>query len=296
LDTIEERFKNSLIETGRLAAEWTVKEEDRLLESLRLVAYSTGMAEATAAGDAEQLRAIVLPLALNSGIEAVEILDLNAMSLLSLRHPEDSALEEYAASRGETIFRDWTFVQIVLARQVDEIGDKYAGVIQAPWGEFLYVSGPVLDEAGKLVGVVLIGERLSTMTSELRQATLAQTTVYAFDGTPLATTFLEAADPLAAEYVTASWRAAGNQSYLNHSTNIDYSEILTSLKPVMLTSPSVLLPQTFLVSPARLPGPDLRPGHVVHLAGDRCGPAGGQLHHQTAAAGGRPLPKWPRAT
>jgi HD-GYP domain-containing protein (c-di-GMP phosphodiesterase class II) len=257
LDTIEERFKNSLIETGRLAAEWTVKEEDRLLESLRLVAYSTGMAEATAAGDAEQLRAIVLPLALNSGIEAVEILDLNAMSLLSLRHPEDSALEEYAASRGETIFRDWTFVQIVLARQVDEIGDKYAGVVQAPWGEFLYVSGPVLDEAGKLVGVVLIGERLSTMTSELRQATLAQTTVYTFDGIPLATTFLEAADPLAAEYVTGILAQQDNQSYLRNlrSTNIDYSEILTSLEARGGLDVAIIgssLPQTFLVEPSQI--------------------------------------------
>jgi len=35
LDTVEERFTNQLIESGRLSAEWMGKEEDRLLESLR---------------------------------------------------------------------------------------------------------------------------------------------------------------------------------------------------------------------------------------------------------------------
>jgi adenylate cyclase len=257
LDTIEERFQNSLIETGRLAAEWTVKEEDRLLASLRQVAYTTGVAEAAAAGDAEQLRAIVLPPVINSGLEAVEVLDLNAVSLLSLRHPENSALEEYQASRGEREFQEWPFVQLVLARQVDDIGDKYAGVVQAPWGDFFYVSGPILDEDGDLVGVALVGKRLDSITQELRQATLGQTTVYGFDGQPLSTTFLEAADPLAAEYVSGILAQQDSNSYLRNLriTNIDYTEILTSLEARGGQDVAIIgssLPQTFLVQPSQV--------------------------------------------
>jgi adenylate cyclase len=257
LDTIEERFKNSLIETGRLAAEWTVKEEDNLLELFRLVAYSDGVAEAIAVGDAEQLRAIVLPVAINSGIEAVEVLNLNAVSVLSLRHPEDGAVEEYTASRGEAAFQEWPFVQLVLARTVDEIGDKYAGVAQAPWGDFFYVSGPVKNAEGELVGVLLIGERLSSMTRELRASTLAQTTIYGFDGAPLATSFLEVGDPLAAEYVRGILDAQDSQSYLRslRVTNIDYSEILTSLEARGGLDVAIIgssLPQTFLVQPSQV--------------------------------------------
>ena len=46
LDSIEERFANQLIETGRLGAEWIVKEEDNQLELLRSIAHTQGVAEA----------------------------------------------------------------------------------------------------------------------------------------------------------------------------------------------------------------------------------------------------------
>ena len=43
LDTIEERFTNQLIEVGKLTNDWMVQEEDRLLETLRLVAHTRGV-------------------------------------------------------------------------------------------------------------------------------------------------------------------------------------------------------------------------------------------------------------
>lgn len=86
LDTVEERFTNQLIETGKLASDWTVNEEGRLLETLRLISYTNGVPQAVASGDAEQIRKIILPLAVNYQEEAIEILDLQGTSLLSLHH------------------------------------------------------------------------------------------------------------------------------------------------------------------------------------------------------------------
>lgn len=256
LETIEERFTNQLIETGRLGAEWMVKEEDQLLESLRMVAYTEGLATATVASDAEQLRSIALPLAINAGIDAVEILDLRGASILSLRQQADGRLEDYYSTRGDTIFQEWPFVQIILARQVDEIGDKYAGVAHAPWGDYFYVSGPILDEQEQLVGVVLIGETLSRMTRQLREATLAQSTIYGFDGLPLATTFLEDSGSLSEDLVTGIL-SRQHESFLRNLriTDIDYSEILTSMEARGGLDVAIIgtsLPQTFLVQPSQV--------------------------------------------
>ena len=43
-DSLEERYTNQLIEAGKLSSEWMVREEDRLLGTLRLLSFSDGIA------------------------------------------------------------------------------------------------------------------------------------------------------------------------------------------------------------------------------------------------------------
>src|SRR5690606_38622253 len=103
------------------------------------------------------------PIALNDGQDAVEILDLTGASVLSLRRQLDGAVEDYAFSRGDILYREWDFVRVVLSGAVDEQGDKYAGVVRTSWGDYFYVSGPILDEQGELAGVVLVGTATRTL-------------------------------------------------------------------------------------------------------------------------------------
>ena len=255
LDTIEERFANQLIETGRLGAEWMVKEEDNQLELLRSIAHTQGVAEAVSAGDAEALRQITLPIAVNGGIEAMEILDPEGVSLLSLRLQADGDFEDYTASRGESLFQDWGFVQQVLDLNVDELGDKYAGIVTAPWGNFFYVSGPIQSPGGEFEGVVLVGKSLESITNELRQATLAQATIYDLQGKPLATTYVEDVDSLSQELVAGVIQRQSEESYLRDLTvaNIDYTEIIGALEARGGSDMAVIgtsLSQTFLVQPS----------------------------------------------
>jgi adenylate cyclase len=128
-DTIEERFTNQLLETGKIAAEWIVKEEDKLLETLRLVAHTHGTADAIKNRNAEALREIAFPVLLNASIDALEIVDETGVSILSLRHREGGLLEEYDVSRGDGSFQNWEIVNQILQQQVDSYGDKKFCVI-----------------------------------------------------------------------------------------------------------------------------------------------------------------------
>jgi adenylate cyclase len=126
IDSAQERYLNQLVATGKQATDWMVNEEDRLLVTLRLVANSQGVAEAIQSGDSEQLRSITLPLALNAEEEALEILDLSGISLLSIRQQPGSPVGNYIFTRGDPFFQSMDYIQAVLTGTVVSAGDKFA--------------------------------------------------------------------------------------------------------------------------------------------------------------------------
>jgi adenylate cyclase len=74
-DSLEERFTNQLIESGKLSAEWMVREEERLIKTMRLVSNSTGVSEAIQERQVEKLRDLTFGIVISNQEEAVEILD-----------------------------------------------------------------------------------------------------------------------------------------------------------------------------------------------------------------------------
>ena len=186
LESVQDRFARQLSEAGVLTADSMVAEERKLLETLRYVANTQGVPDAVVAGESELLRDIALPIAVNKQEEAVEILDLRGVSLLSLRHLAQGGLGDYEVKRGEADFGQWDFVQKVLGQTVDDQGDKYAGLARAPWGDYFYVAGPIKDQSNQLVGVILVGKSLPTLARQMRQETLAHITLYDSAGQLLA--------------------------------------------------------------------------------------------------------------
>lgn len=192
LESVQDRFLNQLIATGKQSAAWMVREEDRMLSTLRLIANMQGIAEAAQAGDAQALRRLVLPLAVNAGEEAVEILNVDGLGVLSMRR--DPGAPEFTYTQGDARFTTLPFVRQVLARNMDDQGDKFAGTASLPGGEVFYVSGPILDANGELAGVVLVGKSLASIAREMHAETLGEITLYTAGGQPLASTLVSGLD------------------------------------------------------------------------------------------------------
>jgi len=195
LDAIEERFTNDLIEAGKLTSAWLVEEEVQRLETLRLLTFTDGLSEAMQNEDAEMLRQLTLGLAINSMEEAVDILNPQGISIVSLHHIPGGEREEYEFSSGLQIFAEEEFVRQVLNQQADELGDKFAGLVNLPEGTYLYIAGPVYNERRELVGAVLVGRSLDEIVQETRnnllgeQNTFSHISIYAPSGQPLASTY-----------------------------------------------------------------------------------------------------------
>lgn len=225
-DSIEERFLNQLIDVGKLANEWMVREEDRMLGTLRFVANTESLPQAVTARDAETLRQLVYPILLNAGEEEAQILDAQGLALLSLQHRAGETAEAYDFSQGSVEFSTLPFVQAVLAGQIDETGDKYAGVATTLAGTKFYISGPIYDAERQVVGVVLIGKSTDQIVRDIRQELLAQVTLYDLSGQILGTTFLDSPQ-LTPEDLSALQTPGETSSLLRslQSADVSYREI-----------------------------------------------------------------------
>lgn len=232
-DTADERFKNQLIETGKIASEITVAQESQNLETLRLIANAEGVAEALVAGNAEQLRTLTIGITVNSRTEAVEFVHTGGQHVLSMRHIEGGNVEEYEFSQGgDATIASWDFVQRTMSEAQDVQGNKYAGVVDTAWGDYLYVCGPIYTSNGELAGLVLIGRSVKSIAAEIRQQTLAQISIYAFSGDIYYSSLI---NPQSLPAETVNYVIENqDESSLNRqlgarslfSSNVDYEEIL----------------------------------------------------------------------
>ncbi len=220
-DSVNDRFRRQLVDAATLTNDWLVREENRLLGTLRAIANTQGLATALATGDAESARRLALPIAVNAQESAVELLSAQGVSVVALRRT-GGTIGDYAATQGDDVYRAWPFVQHVLAGRADAEGDKFAGWVEAPWGRYFYVAGPAFTADGRLTGVVLVGEPLSDFARRVRAETLAHLSFYADDGTLLASTLMTDAVTAPAETIPDS----GLIRTLNVTSGA-YSEALT---------------------------------------------------------------------
>ncbi len=186
--SVVERFNNQLLEASRVAGDGIVRQERTHLEDLRLMAFTEGVPEALVAHDAQALKDLLFPLALNNDIQAVTVIDLNGSEVITLaKHPVSG---EYITSEAGD-FSQFGIVAEILANQQDGLGDKYAGLLVTSFGPYLFTSAPVRDSDGQLLGVMLAGTRLESLLAEVKSQSLADAVLLDKDGKLVATTFVE---------------------------------------------------------------------------------------------------------
>ncbi len=230
LESLRDRFLIQLIDTGSLTADWMVQEENRLLETLRLIANSEGVPDALLAGDVERLQTIALPVAVNSQEEAIEILNASGEIMLSLHHRPGGTVEDYTVVQGDPQLAQQVFIRQVLYGRVDDQGDKFAGLARLQRGDYFYIAGPIYDTEGRLVGAVAVGESLSKMVQSIRRDTLAHVSIYSMDGNPIISTIFmeENSRPLPVEIVAKILKSQDSESPVREMSisNTNFSEIL----------------------------------------------------------------------
>jgi len=249
LGSLEERFTNQLIETRKLASELMVREEDRLLSTLRLLSHIQGIADTIPSADENKILDLVYPITFNAEEDAVLVLDNHGEVITTILKSEETG--EYLFPEISGALTNLPFVAKVVNQEVDAKGDKYSGLSYADWGIYFFVSGPVKDQDGNLVGIILVGKTLKGIVDKIREETLAQATIYDTSFNPISSTFLEFPPQPLFDSSKVS-ETQDQQSLMRdfESSNISYTELLGPWEArggedigIMGTA----LPKTFLV-------------------------------------------------
>lgn len=254
IDSLEERFTNQLIETRKLASELMVREEDRLLGTLRLLTHTEGVAQAMSAADEWRLHELIYPITFNAEEDVVLVLNEHGEILTSIVLSEASGKYQFSSIQAD--MSSLPFVSRVVDQVVDERGDKYAGISFADWGNYFFVSGPVREADGRFTGAILVGKSLEFLVQKIREETLSQATVYDPDFGPVISTFFEL--PSAPEIESETVLETKDTHSLIRDFDIGgiaYTEVLSAWEVRGGEDIGILgtaLPKTFLVRTSRI--------------------------------------------
>jgi len=248
--SVRERFYNQMYEASRVAADGIVRTEDEHLINLRLMAFSEGVAEAYSNRDAESLQEILWPLLINNEIEALSAVDLEGKEILTFAL--DHSANRYNVFNS-TDFSDFEIVSRILNNEPDDLGDKFAGLVNTRFGPYLYTSAPVRDDMNRLVGVIMTGTQLESLLVQLKSQALADVILLDDSGAVLASTFVNDDDlhemlELNPELIP-SGEEVYNKSFTVDETDRSYQAIYTPvvIRQMNMGVMGVALPNNYIV-------------------------------------------------
>jgi adenylate cyclase len=261
---LQERFNARLVDGFATASDSVFQAETAQLTAVRAIARTSGVAAAVAARDADALDALIRPIAVNSHLALVHVVGASGELIYGLRAASDGYV---AAETAE--FAAWDPARRVLAGESDNLGDKFAGVVEAPWGIAMYTAGPVKD-GEQIAGAVLVGAPLTDLLPQMTGDSLASATVFRPDGRAALTTFGgEPALPDLTPATLAALNAEGTRRLQNRLLDIGSREYNEAVGPLLLRGqPSgwavgVALPRSLLAQNAQFSPAQIAAGFAV---------------------------------
>ncbi len=186
--SFKERFGNQLVEASRVTADGIVRKERKHLEDLRLLTFMEGVSTAIENRDHGSLQATFEGIAVNNNIDVIAAIDTRGRGIITLTYDPDAGATEFFVGEDYSSFGP---IQSVLSDQYDEVGDKFAGILDTQLGKFLFTSAPVRNTDEKLVGALLIGTKIDTLLDDLKLQALADILILNPEGTLVTTTLVE---------------------------------------------------------------------------------------------------------
>ena len=184
-NTIQERLNNQLLEAGRVVSDSFVRQEVRHVETARIIAYTSGLADALSSEDRETALALVKPVFAGLGVENLILISPQGHELVHLVLDEKGKLQLVEQDTGAAAS---PIVAPFLTNKNPEDAPRRAlGVNLVNDGTYYYTSIPVsLD--GKFSGVVVVGTSIRNILPFLKSTALADVIIYGGDGQAIGTT------------------------------------------------------------------------------------------------------------
>jgi signal transduction histidine kinase len=184
-NTLNERLANQLLEAGRVVSDDLVRQELKHVETARIIAYTSGLAEAMERDDREMVASLAIPVADGLGVENLILIDTNGQEIIHLLKDANGKLQlvgQYTGAANSPI------VQPLLAQDDPESPPRRGMGTNLVNGHYYYYTALPIPLNDKLAGVVLIGTSLDTILPYLKSTSLADIIIYGDRGQAIGTT------------------------------------------------------------------------------------------------------------
>ncbi len=187
--SLQERFNNQLLDSARAASNSIGDIEREQLGVLRSMVFTEGVPDAILTGDSGRLVEWLQPIAANARVDDVIVFDQSGQSLLNMTR-ENGPPFDYVTGGTPPDIQNWAGAQHALQVSEDALGDKYVDVIEAPDGYLFFITSPVKDVDGQIVGGISLGMKIQRLAQLASEQSLSAVALYYYDGTVLGNTFL----------------------------------------------------------------------------------------------------------
>lgn len=184
-DSLQERLTNQLLEAGRVVSDDFARQEISHIDAARIVAYTTGLAEALEAGDRVALENLAKPLAGGLDIETLSIVDIQGVeNFYGVELADGQFITPGPGSGLESL----PIVKSLLLAGDAQAAPRRALVYSAVLKKFYYFSALPITLENRMAGVVLVGTSFETIMPYLKSTALADVILYDESGKAIATT------------------------------------------------------------------------------------------------------------
>jgi signal transduction histidine kinase len=184
-NTIQERLTNQLLEAGRVVSDSFVRQEVRHVETARIIAYTSGLADALAGEDRETALTLAEPIFAGLGIENLILISAQGNELVHLILDENGELQR--VEQDTDAANSMIVAPFLTNRNPEDPPRRALGVNLVNDRTYYYTSIPVSSD-GKFSGVVVVGTSIRNILPFLKSTALADIIIYGGDGQAIGTT------------------------------------------------------------------------------------------------------------
>jgi PAS domain S-box-containing protein len=187
--SIEERFRNQLLDAGGVVSEEIVDRENVRLEVERAIVNTIGVPQAVVDRDFQTLENLVFPIAANEKlVDNIILLDSQGKEILTVTRPPNNPnapIQIESETSGDYFL--WPVVAAVLTDPEGDLKDVQLARDKNN-RDIIFTVGPIKDNTGT-VGAALVGNYLEEEIADLSALALADITLFDSQGNVMASTF-----------------------------------------------------------------------------------------------------------
>ncbi len=184
-NTLSERLTNQLLEAGRVVSDNFVRQEVAHVETARIVAYTTGLAQALKNEDRETVLALVEPVAGGLGVENLILITPRGTELVHLIQDENGDLQKVQENTGAAAS---PIVSPYLKNKNEAEPPRRALGVNLVNDQYYYYTAIPVPLGSQFAGVVVIGSSIDNILPFLKSTSLADIIIYGGNGHAIGTT------------------------------------------------------------------------------------------------------------